>query len=106
VLLIDRSLNVATPDTAARVRVPDSVPDDGLVPIEIVTLALDSVARLPSSSRISTLTPPDALIVWLALVLVGWVLTNSSEAAQVRMTLPPTPSVPSRPSSLPEPPSP
>src|SRR5262245_15992571 len=48
-LSIDRLANVATPPTAARVRVPDSVPPPGLFPSATVTLAVELV-RLPNAS--------------------------------------------------------
>src|SRR5437773_8826066 len=40
-LSIDRPVNVATPPDAALVAVPDKAPPDGLVPVSIVTLAVN-----------------------------------------------------------------
>jgi hypothetical protein len=48
--------NTATPLTAATVRVPDSVPLAGLVPIAIVTEPVKPVAVLPNASRAVTRT--------------------------------------------------
>ena len=52
---IDRFENVATPLTAATVVVPESVPPPGLVPMAIVTFAVD-VVRPPDASSIRTVT--------------------------------------------------
>jgi len=66
-LLIDRSLKLATPATAATVSVPESVPLLGLFRIAMVTLTVESVSRFPSASTISTCTddivPPAAVLV-------------------------------------------
>src|SRR5512142_2054079 len=51
-----RSLNVATPDAAALVGVPPSVPDPGFVPIATVTLPLNVVTVLPAASCAVTTT--------------------------------------------------
>src|ERR1051326_5100742 len=56
VLSICRSENVATPDTAATLNVPDSVPFPALLAITIATGALKPVAVLPCASRAVTLT--------------------------------------------------
>src|SRR5262245_22629335 len=53
-LLIERFENVATPLTAATVSVPLRVPLPGLVPMAIVTFAVDDVTRLSLTSRTST----------------------------------------------------
>ena len=66
--MIDRSLNVAVPFTAATVVVPLSVPPLGFVPMEIVTFAVD-VVGLPNWSRIATVTAGE--MAWPAVVLVG-----------------------------------
>ena len=45
-----RVLNVATPLTALTVFVPDNVPVLGLVPIAIVTEAVEEVIVIPAAS--------------------------------------------------------
>src|SRR5512134_3257317 len=47
---------VATPDTAARMVVPDRAPAAGLVPMASVTACVAVVTRFSSESRISTWT--------------------------------------------------
>ena len=51
-----RPLKVAKPLTALRVRVPESVPLPGLVPIAIVIEAVDVVTVLPPASWTVTVT--------------------------------------------------
>ena len=83
VLSILRSLNVATPFTAATVRVPLSVPLLGFVPIAIVTESVDEVTVLPIASR--TVTSTAELIELPAAVLLGSTLYASWEAAPAVM---------------------
>ncbi len=52
----DRSPNVATPALAGWVRVPESVPPLGFVPIATVTLPTKPVAVFPNWSRAVTCT--------------------------------------------------
>src|SRR5215831_3270486 len=47
----------ATPALSATVVVPDSVPDEGFVPIVIVTVPLKVFTVLPSASSAATWTP-------------------------------------------------
>ncbi|CAM3815121.1 hypothetical protein AQAU111925_06775 [Aquirufa aurantiipilula] len=54
-VLMDKSLNVATPAIAATVFVPDRVPEPAFVPKSMVTLAVD-VVKLPKASSILTFT--------------------------------------------------
>src|SRR5512143_623566 len=51
-----RSLNVATPATAALVDVPVSVPEPGFVPIATVTLPVKVVTGFPEASSAVTVT--------------------------------------------------
>src|SRR5438128_2320356 len=74
-----RSLNVATPPTAARVSVPDSTPPGpALVRIATVTFAVDAV-KFPPRSSIDTCTLP-ALIGCVDVVVVGFVVNTSFDA--------------------------
>src|SRR5260221_14031659 len=54
VLLIERSLNVATPPEAATVVVPLSVPPPALVPIASVTLRVSAVTTIVKTSSTRT----------------------------------------------------
>src|SRR5262245_6123610 len=70
-----RSLNDATPPTAAFVAVPESVPGDGeppFVPIATVTLPVNVVTRLPNASSPETATAG-------AMLDPAWVATGSDE---------------------------
>ncbi len=55
-MLILKPANVATPDTAGTVTVPDSVPPPKFVPIATVTLAAKLGTVLPNASRALTWT--------------------------------------------------
>ena len=79
VALIDRLLNVATPLTAATVRVPLSAPPPGSVPMTIVTLELSLVTTLPPTSSTETCTAGE--MVAPAAVLAGCVLKTTLPAA-------------------------
>ena len=69
ILLIERSLKVATPATALVESVPLSVPAPGFVPIAIVTVALLEVTTLlPASCSVATTA---GLIVVAEVVVVG-----------------------------------
>ena len=69
VLLIDRSLKVATPPAAGCISVPLRVPPPGLVPMASVTFEVSPVTRLPNLSSTSTVTA--GLMVIPATVFVG-----------------------------------
>jgi hypothetical protein len=72
-VLIDRSLNVATPADAATVKVPESVPLPVLIATVIFPVAFVSTA--PPLSLISTVMA--GLIVVLVLAFVGcWVIVR------------------------------
>src|SRR5215467_10655056 len=92
---MDRSLDVATPLTAATVVVPLRVPPAGLVPMARETLTLELTRLLPASSS-STVTA--GVMAWAAAVLVGccrkarWVaadavMLKALEVAPVRPVL-------------------
>src|SRR5437870_3894553 len=81
-LLMDRLLKVAIPPTAATVCVPLSVPEDGFVPMAIVTLAVLEV-RLPPESSIRTVTAGE--MDCPAVVFDGWTPKFSWEAAPAVM---------------------
>src|SRR6185295_19150278 len=51
---MDRLEKLATPDDAATVVVPDSVPPPGLVPMATVMLALELVTVFPNASCTAT----------------------------------------------------
>src|SRR5262245_49199057 len=68
---MDRVENVAMPATALTVTVPDSVPPPGLVPMAIVTGAVDAVTVAPPASWMATWNEP---MVAPAAVLPGCVM--------------------------------
>src|SRR5262245_24256632 len=76
---MDRLENVATPLTADTVVVPDSVPPPGLVPMATVMLAVELVTVLLNASCTVTCTAGE--IDAPAVVLVGWVVKASLDAA-------------------------
>jgi hypothetical protein len=63
---MERVENVATPLAAARVVVPESVPEPGLVPIAMVTDALEAVTTLPEESSMVTTTGGEIVDPWVA----------------------------------------
>src|SRR2546428_13869108 len=65
-----RSLNVATPDTALMLNVPDRVAPDGFVPIAIVTMPEKPVAGFPPPSSAVTCTA--GVMIPPAPALLGW----------------------------------
>src|SRR5262249_13839871 len=88
--------NVATPDTAATVAVPDGVPPFGCVPMLIVTLPVNPVAVFPDPSLAVTCTagaiatPATELVgdcVNTSCVICEGVTANAVEAA-VRVPVP------------------
>jgi hypothetical protein len=81
--LMLRSLNVATPATAARVSVPDSVPLEGFVPIATTTLAVYVRFVLPNASCAATTTA--GVIEAPAPVLTGCVVMTRWVAAAATM---------------------
>src|SRR5207253_6557821 len=76
--------NVATPETAAAVVVPDSVPPPALEPSVTLTLPAKPVATLPSASCAVTCTA--GVIAAPAVALVGCTLKTSALGAPA-MTL-------------------
>src|SRR5687767_5656911 len=76
---MDRLENVATPLAADTFVVPDCVPPPGLVPIAMVMLAVELVTVLLNASCTVTWTAGE--IDAPAVVLVGWVVTASLDAA-------------------------
>src|SRR6185295_5296721 len=76
---MDRLENVATPDDAPTVAVPDSVPPPALVPMATVTLADELVTVLPNAS--CTVTCTAGLIATPAVAFAGWTLKASLLAA-------------------------
>src|SRR3954468_13924268 len=76
---MDRFEKVATPLTAATVAVPDSAPPPGLVPMATVMLAEELVTVLLNASCTVTCTAGESDAP--AVVLVGWVVKASLEAA-------------------------
>ena len=93
-LLIDKLLNVATPLTAATVRVPLKVPPPGFVPMAIVTLLLLPVTTLPLASSTETCTAgvmlaPTAVllgcVVKATLLAAAAVTLKAVEAAPLRL---------------------
>lgn len=78
-LLIERLEKVATPETAAVLVVPESVPAPGFVPIASVIVAVDDVTVFPMLSATATLTA--GLIDTPAVVDVGcWTYTTFDAA--------------------------
>src|SRR2546427_327249 len=67
---MERFPKLATPEAATTVRVPESVPPLGLVPMATVTLALELVTVLPKGSW--TVTWMAGEMVPRAVALVGW----------------------------------
>src|SRR6185436_16337319 len=65
---MDRLENVATPDDADTVVVPDSVPPPGLVPIATVMLAPELVTVFPNASCTATCTAGERLAPAIALL--------------------------------------
>ena len=83
-MLIDRFANDATPDEAALLVVPVSVPLPGFVPIAIAIVALELVTVLFRASVTATVTAGESEVP--AVALVGcW--TNASLAAAPGLTL-------------------
>ena len=78
-LLILRFANVATPETAAAVAVPESVPPPALGPSVTFTLPAKPVATLPSASWAVTCTT--GVIAAPAVALVGCTLKTSALGA-------------------------
>ena len=74
-LLIERSLKVATPFTAFTGVVPLSVPPPGFVPMATVIEAVLEVTTFPPAS--STLTATAGVIEDPAAVFVGWTVKAS-----------------------------
>ena|SRR5207244_10417277 len=72
---MDRSLNVATPATAAMVRAPLREQPLGLDPIDTVTESVALVTTLPPGSTTLTWTP--GAIARPSLTLLGWTLKAS-----------------------------
>src|SRR5512133_1944456 len=79
---MERLVKVATPAIADTVRVPDSVPPPGLVPMATVTLAveLDPVVTVLLNAS-STVTCTAGAIDAPATVFAGWAVNASLEAA-------------------------
>src|SRR5688500_13514284 len=75
---MDRSLKLATPATAARIRVPESVPAPGVVPMATATLAVE-VVWFPKASRMLTWTAGEMALP--AVALLGCTLNASWDAA-------------------------
>ena len=78
-LLMLRFANVATPETAAAVAVPESVPPPALGPSVTFTLPAKPVATLPSASWAVTCTA--GVIAAPAVALVGCTLKTSALGA-------------------------
>src|SRR4051794_25596486 len=76
---MDRLENVATPADADTVRVPDSVPPPGLVPIATVMLAPELVTVFPNVSCTATCTEGE--IDTPAVALPGCTVKATLEAA-------------------------
>src|SRR6185295_7113882 len=83
---MERLENVATPDDAATVVVPDSVPPPGLVPIATVMFALEVVTVLPKASCTAACT--DGLIAAPAIAVVGCTVKPTWDAAAAVMLNP------------------
>src|SRR2546427_212337 len=75
---MERFEKLATPEAATTVRVPESVPPLGLVPMATVTLALELVTVLPNGSWTVTWMAGDRAAP--AVALVGWTAKASLEA--------------------------
>src|SRR5512138_2055452 len=89
---MDRLGKIATPDAAATVVVPDSVPPPGLLPMATVMVAVELVTVLLKASRTVTSTggemgtPAVALEGWpvkASFVAVAGVMSNPAEVAPV-----------------------
>src|SRR6266702_3882279 len=76
-------LKVATPPTAATVKLPERVPPAGFVPIATLTLPVKPGTVLPSASCAVTWTA--GVIVVPAVVLVGWSVNASRVAVPLVM---------------------
>src|SRR5579863_6783727 len=77
---MERLAKVATPLVVVWVRVPERVPLAGLVPMaRVMAVLLSVVTVLPRLS--STLTWTAGVMVAPAVVVVGWVVNTSWEAA-------------------------
>src|SRR2546426_12430870 len=92
-----RFANVATPETAAAVVVPESVPPPALEPIVTLTLPAKPVATLPWASCAVTCTA--GVIAAPAVVLAGCTLKTSTLGApavtlNAALVPPPTPEAP------------
>src|SRR5688572_26283788 len=77
---MDRLENVATPDDADAVVVPDSVPPPGLVPIATVMLAVELVTVFPNASCTATCTAGEMLAPAVALLGCTVKATRSADA--------------------------
>src|SRR5690349_6243070 len=80
---MDRLENVATPDDAETVVVPDSVPPPGLVPIATVMLAVELGTRFPNAS--CTVTCTEGEMETPAVALLGCTVKASFDAAPAVM---------------------
>src|SRR2546427_2420761 len=92
-----RLANVATPETAAAVAVPESVPPPALGPSVTLTLPAKPMATLPSASWAVTCTA--GVIAAPAVALVGCTLKTSTLGApavtlNAALVPPPTPAAP------------
>src|SRR6478735_8481775 len=76
---LDTLLKIAMPPAAATVLVPDSVPPPGLVPMAMVTLAVELVTVLLNAS--CTVTCTDGEMATPATAFAGWTLKASLAAA-------------------------
>src|SRR5437773_851381 len=76
---MDRVAKLATPETAATVVVPESVPPPGLVPMASVTLAVEVVTVLAKASW--TVTWMAGAMAAPAMALVGWTVKATLAAA-------------------------
>src|SRR6185295_6322513 len=76
---MERFENVATPDDADTVAVPDSVPPPGLFPMATVMLAEELGTRFPNASCTVTCTAGE--IATPAVALVGCTVKASLDAA-------------------------
>src|SRR5205809_233227 len=80
---MERFEKVATPATAATVRVPESVPPPGLVPIATVTGAVEVVTVLEKAS--CTVTCSEGAMDSPATAFEGWTVKASLAAAAGEM---------------------
>src|SRR5689334_9058920 len=80
---MERLEKLATPDDAATVVVPESVPPPALVPMATVMLAVELVTVLPNGSCTVTCTAGETFTP--AVVLAGWTVKASFEAAAALM---------------------